>query len=77
VTRCAQPTPHRTAPTRPTNRPTSAPQLPPLPRRQRIGAAIASALISTVLLSSVVIGLTGTPDSASPVAARATPATRT
>jgi hypothetical protein len=47
-----------------------------LPRRQRIGAAVASVLISTVLLSSVVIGMTGTPDSASLSAGRATPATQ-
>jgi hypothetical protein len=57
-------------------RATNPPQLPSLPRRQRIGAAVASVLISTVLLSSVVIGMTGTPDSASLSAGRATPATQ-
>jgi hypothetical protein len=57
-------------------RPSPQPELPPLPRRQRAGAAVASALISTVLLSSVVAGLTFTPDSASPLAGRATPATQ-
>jgi hypothetical protein len=51
-------------------------QLPALPRKQRLGAAIASVLISTVLLSSVVIGLTSAPESGSHVAAQPVPAQR-
>lgn len=34
--------------------------LPPLSRRSRIASALASMLLSTVLLGSVVLGLTGT-----------------
>lgn len=57
---------------RPKNR---QPELPKLPHKQRLGAVIASVLVSTALLSSVVIGLTSSPDSASQMAGRATPAT--
>jgi hypothetical protein len=60
-----------------TRRPNPQPELPRLSRRQRLGAAVASVFISTVLLSSVVAGLTGIPDSASQLAGRATPAAQT
>ncbi len=58
------------------NTPTQPSRLPPLPRRQRIGAAVASAVVSTVLLSGVVVGLTGVPDGASQMAAQIFPAAR-
>lgn len=60
----------------PARRPTSPPQLPALPRRQRIGAAVASAVVSSVLLSAVVLGLTGSPDGASELAERPAPTAR-
>jgi hypothetical protein len=37
-------------------------KLPPLPRRGRIGSAIASGLITAVLFGSVVVGMTSTAD---------------
>lgn len=53
-------------------RPQSQPQpsLPQLPRRHRLGSLIASVLVSTVLLSSVVVGLTSAPEAQSQIAAR-------
>ena len=42
-----------------------------LPRRQRIGAGLASAVISAVLLAGVVVGMTDTHDDAQALAARA------
>lgn len=51
-------------------------RLPPLPRRQRIGAAVASVVVSAVLLSGVVVGLTSVPDGASQMAVQLFPATR-
>ena len=47
--------------------------LPQLPRSQRVAAAVASLLISFLLLSSVAIGLTSSSDDSSQVAGRATP----
>lgn len=42
-------------------RPNRQPELPKLPRQQRLGSVIASVLVSTALLSSVMLGLTASP----------------
>lgn len=55
-------------------RPQPQPELPQLPRRHRLGSAIASVLVSTVLLSSVVIGLTSAPGDGGRMAALPTAA---
>ncbi len=41
---------------------------PRLPRRQRAWAAVVSVLISTIVLSSVVLGLTAPPEAHGPLA---------
>jgi hypothetical protein len=43
---------------------------PQLPRSTRLGAALASVLITTTLLGSVVVGLTAMADEATALAAR-------
>jgi hypothetical protein len=43
---------------------------PQLPRSARLGAALASVLITTTLLGSVVVGLTAMADEATALAAR-------
>jgi hypothetical protein len=57
-------------------RPQQQPELPQLPRKHRIGSVIASVVVSTLLLSSVVVGLTSAPEGANQMAGRATPAAR-
>ena len=50
---------------------------PALPRRPRIGSAIASALVSGVLFGSVVLGMTSMGDGGRQVVAQAHAAVRT
>ena len=57
--------------------PTTPAHQPALPRRPRIGSAIASALVSGVLFGSVVLGMTSMGDGGRQVVAQAHAAVRT
>jgi hypothetical protein len=51
--------------------------VPTLPRQTRIGAAIASAIVTCTLFGSVVAGLSATDEGAAQILAQSHPATRT
>ena len=51
--------------------------VPSLPRQMRVGAAIASAIVTCTLFASVVLGMSPTGENAGQIVAQSCPATRT